>query len=139
MNTEEYLRQLNVLGSLNYPLSLLVIIAPCFLTAVGILDGQNDSGKLKIRQRILVLSTFAITAVAMMLGLYIADGYANPVGSAIIGGVQGRYFIVLLILPFIALASDKIKQNINHFTTKVFGIMGIMLLYALFVLVSTCY
>lgn len=139
VNTEEYLRQLNVLGSLNYPLSLLVIIAPCFLTAVGILDGQNDSGKLKIRQRILVLSTFAITAVAMMLGLYIADGYANPVGSAIIGGVQGRYFIVLLILPFIALASDKIKQNINHFTTKVFGIMGIMLLYALFVLVSTCY
>lgn len=139
VKTEEYLRQLNILGSLNYPLSLLVIIAPCFLTAVGILDGQNDSGKLKIRQRILILSTFAITAIAIMLGLYIADGYANPVGSAIIGGVQGRYFIVLLILPFIALVSDKIKQNINHFTTKVFGIMGIMLLYALFILMRTCY
>lgn len=54
-------------------------------------------------------------------------------------GVQGRYFIILIVLPFIALVSDKIKHNINHFTIKVSAIMGIMLLYALFILIKTCY
>ena len=66
-------------------------------------------------------------------------GFANPVGAAVVGGVQGRYFIILIILPFIALVSDKIKHNINHFTIKVSAIMGIMLLYALFILIKTCY
>ena len=139
VKTVDYLSQLSILGSLNYPLSLLIIIAPCFLTGVGILDAQDMSGKLKARQRTLVLGTFVITAVAVMMGLYIADGYANPVGSAIIGGVQGRYFIILIILPFIALGSGKIKQNIRHYAGKTFGIMGVMLLYALFILMKTCY
>ena len=139
VQTNEYLHQLNILGSLNYPLSMLMIIAPCFLTAVGMLDGQSMDGKIKVRQRVLLIVTFIITAVAVMLGLYIADGYANPVGAAVVGGVQGRYFIILIILPFIALVSDKIKHNINHFTIKVSAIMGIMLLYALFILIKTCY
>ena len=139
VQTNEYLHQLNILGSLNYPLSMLMIIAPCFLTAVGMLDGQSMDGKIKVRQRVLLIVTFIITAVAVMLGLYIADGYANPVGAAVVGGVQGRYFIILIILPFIALVSDKIKHNINHFTIKVSAIMGIMLLYALFILINTCY
>lgn len=139
VQTNEYLHQLNILGSLNYPLSMLMIIAPCFLTAVGMLDGQSMDGKIKVRQRVLLIVTFIITAVAVMLGLYIADGYANPVGAAVVGGVQGRYFIILIILLFIALVSDKIKHNINHFTIKVSAIMGIMLLYALFILIKTCY
>lgn len=139
VQTNEYLHQLNILGSLNYPLSMLMIIAPCFLTTVGMLDGQSMDGKIKVRQRVLLIVTFIITAVAVMLGLYIADGYANPVGAAVVGGVQGRYFIILIILPFIALVSDKIKHNINHFTIKVSAIMGIMLLYALFILIKTCY
>ena len=139
VQTNEYLHQLNILGSLNYPLSMLMIIAPCFLTAVGMLDGQSMDGKIKVRQRVLLIVTFIITAVAVMLGLYIADGYANPVGATVVGGVQGRYFIILIILPFIALVSDKIKHNINHFTIKVSAIMGIMLLYALFILINTCY
>ena len=139
VQTNEYLHQLNILGSLNYPLSMLMIIAPCFLTAVGMLDGRSMDGKIKVRQRVLLIVTFIITAVAVMLGLYIADGYANPVGAAVVGGVQGRYFIILIILPFIALVSDKIKHNINHFTIKVSAIMGIMLLYALFILIKTCY
>ena len=76
-------------------------------------------GKMKVRQRVLLIVTFIITAVAVMLGLYIADGYANPVVAAVVRGVQGRYFIILIVLPFIALVSDKIKHTINHFTIKV--------------------
>ena len=74
-----------------------------------------------------------------MIGLYIGDGIANPVGSSVINGIQGRYFILMLILPFLALGSDHVKHDIRHCTVKCSGIMGIMLLYAVFMLVNTCY
>ena len=45
----------------------------------------------------------------------------------------------MLMLPFLALGSDRVKQDIRHFTVKCSGFMGIMLLYAVFMLVNTCY
>ena len=86
-----------------------------------------------------MLLAFIITFAAIMMGLYIGDGIANPVGSSVINGIQGRYFILMLVLPFLALGSDRVKQDIRHFTVKCFGITGIMLLYAVFMLVNTCY
>lgn len=138
-NLNAYLMQLNILGSLNYPLALFLVMGPCFLLGVGLLDGQEVSGRIKIRHRIIMLLAFAITFAAIMMGLYIGDGIANPVGGAVINGIQGRYFILMLILPFLALGSDRVKQDIRHFTVKCSGIMGVMLLYAVFMLVNTCY
>lgn len=138
-NLNAYLMQLNILGSLNYPLTLFLVMGPCFLLGVGLLDGQEVRGRIKIRHRIIMLLAFAITFATIMMGLYIGDGIANPVGGAVINGIQGRYFILMLILPFLALGSDRVKQDIRHFTVKCSGIMGIMLLYAVFMLVNTCY
>lgn len=139
VNINAYLMQLNILGSMNYPLTLFLVFGPCFLLGVGLLDGQEVRGRIKIRHRIIMLLAFAITFAAIMMGLYIGDGIANPVGSSVINGIQGRYFILMLILPFLALGSDRVKQDIRHFTVKCSGIMGIMLLYAVFMLVNTCY
>ena len=139
VNLNDYLQQLNMLGSMNYPLTLLAVIGPCFLLGVGLLDGQEVRGRIKIRHRIIMLLAFIITFAAIMMGLYIGDGIANPVGSSVINGIQGRYFILMLILPFLALGSDRVKQDIRYFTVKCSGIMGIMLLYAVFMLVNTCY
>ena len=139
VNLNDYLQQLNILGSMNYPLTLLAVIEPCFLLGVGLLDGQEVRDRIKIKHRILILLAFVITFAAIMIGLYIGDGIANPVGSSVINGIQGRYFILMLILPFLALGSDHVKQDIRHFTVKCSGIMGIMLLYAVFMLVNTCY
>ena len=139
VNLNDYLQQLNMLGSMNYPLTLLAVIGPCFLLGAGLLDGQEVRGRIKIRHRIIMLLAFIITFAAIMMGLYIGDGIANPVGASVINGIQGRYFILMLILPFLALGSDHVKQDIRHFTVKCFGIMGIMLLYAVFMLVNTCY
>ena len=136
VNLNDYLQQLNILGSMNYPLTLLAVIEPCFLLGVGLLDGQEVRDRIKIKHRILILLAFVITFAAIMIGLYIGDGIANPVGSSVINGIQGRYFILMLILPFLALGSDHVKQDIRHFTVKCSGIMGIMLLY---MLVNTCY
>lgn len=139
VNINAYLMQLNILGSMNYPLTLFLVFGPCFLLGVGLLDGQEVRGRIKIRHRIIMLLAFIITFAAIMMGLYIGDGIANPVGSSVINGIQGRYFILMLILPFLALGSDRVKQDIRHFTVKCSGIMGIMLLYAVFMLVNTCY
>lgn len=139
VNINAYLMQLNILGSMNYPLTLFLVFGPCFLLGVGLLDGQEVRGRIKIRHRIIMLLAFAITFAAIMMGLYIGDGIANPVGSSVINGIQGRYFILMLVLPFLALGSDRVKQDIRHFTVKCSGIMGIMLLYAVFMLVNTCY
>lgn len=139
ININAYLMQLNILGSMNYPLTLFLVFGPCFLLGVGLLDGQEVRGRIKIRHRIIMLLAFIITFAAIMMGLYIGDGIANPVGSSVINGIQGRYFILMLILPFLALGSDRVKQDIRHFTVKCSGFMGIMLLYAVFMLVNTCY
>ena len=54
VQTNEYLQQLNILGSLNYPLSMLMIIVPCFLTTVGMLDGQSMDGKSRWADNIMI-------------------------------------------------------------------------------------
>lgn len=138
-NLNAYLMQLNILGSLNYPLTLFLVMEPCFLLGVGLLDGQEVRGRIKVKHRIIMLLAFAITFAAILMGLYIYDGIANPVGGMVIGGIQGRYFVLMLILPFLAFGSAHVKQNISHFTVKCSGIMGVMLLYAVFMLVNNCY
>lgn len=127
-----YLQSLNILGSLNCGLPLLFTLGPCFLVAVALLDMDvPESGKIfTVRNRILILAAAVITMLMIFIGLYIGDGVANPVGAGIVSGVQGRYFIVLLILPFIALKSNRIQQKIENLSLKCSGIMGVMLLYA---------
>lgn len=127
-----YLESLNLLGSLNCALPLLYILGPCFLVGVALLDMDvPESGRIfTLRNRILILAAFVITALLIFVGLYIGDGAANPVGEEIVSGVQGRYFIVLLILPFMALKSNRIQQRIENLSVKCSGIMGVMLLYA---------
>ncbi|MDE7434617.1 MAG: DUF2142 domain-containing protein [Lachnospiraceae bacterium] len=136
-----YLQSLSVLGSLNCDLSLLFVLLPCFLTAVALLDMDvPESGRIfTVRNRILIMAAAIVTAVLIMVGLYIGDGVANPVGADIVSGVQGRYFIVLLILPFMALKSNRIRQNVDNLSLKCSGVMGVMLLYAALIVFRNYY
>lgn len=136
-----YLQSLSVLGSLNCDLSLLFVLLPCFLTAVAFLDMDvpESSRIFTVRNRTLLLTAAVITAVLVMVGLYIGDGVANPVGADIVSGVQGRYFIVLLILPFMALKSNRIQQKVEDLSLKCSGVMGVMLLYAALIVFRNYY
>ena len=82
---------------------------------------------------------FGITTVAVMAGLYIADGRINPVGAPIILGGQGRYFIPILLLPIAAFTSKNIENRMEHFSAKVVGCMGLFLVYAGILLSGMCY
>lgn len=136
-----FLQSLSILGSLNCDLSLLFVLLPCFLTAVALLDMDvPESGRMfTVRNRILMLAAAVITAVLVMVGLYIGDGVANPVGAGVVAGVQGRYFIVLLILPFMAFKSNRIRQNVDNLALKCSGVMGVMLLYAALIVFRNYY
>ena len=133
----EYIRQLTVLGSLNVPLVMIHIAMPAFIFVVGCLDVNNSMKLVKVKDRVLMLTAFFLTFAAIIIGLSFDP--ANTVGSDVIAGVQGRYFILMLMLPFIGLASINIKNEIKGFTIKVSGIMGIMLLYSLLMMLKTYY
>lgn len=138
-----FVESMYIFGSLNCNLGVLAYAGPCFIAAVGLLDVQEaQNGKadaFSVRNRILMFLGFAVTFVLILLGLYIADGVANPVGASMILGVQGRYFIALLPLVFMALHSSRLRNNIEHFGLKVSGIAGVMLLYASVMLQNAYY
>jgi uncharacterized membrane protein len=73
------------------------------------------------------------------MAMYIGDGTINPVGADVILGVQGRYFIPVMVLPFIALGSRKIQNNIVGFGKKTVVLSACMLLYSIVTLVVICY
>ena len=73
------------------------------------------------------------------MALYIADPIANPVGGSVSAGVQGRYFVGILILPFIALASKNIKITIKNWMYKICFVMILMDIYSIMMLYRYCY
>jgi len=136
---EIYVEWLNTLGWMNYSLTPLTVIIPCFLTVIGVIDTNAVSAKIKLEDRVILFFTFLVCTAVMMLGLYISDGRINPVGSNVILGVQGRYFIPVLILPFLALGSRKLKNHIDYFSMKTASVIGICLIYTEWVLIRSCY
>lgn len=141
--SEWFIESMYIFGWLNCSLGLLTYAGPCFIALVGLLD-VKEANLLKTkmssrRNRILMLAAFGMVFALVLFGLYIADSVANPVGADIILGVQGRYFIALLPLVFMALHSSKVKNEIEHFALKVSGIAGVMLLYASLILQNAYY
>lgn len=136
-----YVESLNVLGSIDCPLTLLIVTGPCFLVLIGALDGSNAccDEVYSVKNRLLAFFSFVICTVLIFVGLYISDGKANSVGAAVVSGVQGRYFVQLLILLLIAFAGRNIKNEIKDFSLKMSGIIGVMLVYATYVLYKTYY
>ncbi len=134
-----YILQLNMLGSLNVKLEILYVIAPCVIAVVGCIDKNNEAEEIRIKDKVLILFSFVLTALMVIMGLYIGDGVANPYGASVVMGVQGRYFLMLIPLPFIALGSRKIQNNINRFEMKVTAIMGCMLGLGVMMLIQAYY
>jgi hypothetical protein len=80
--------------TLVYPIYMLALLASLFVR------GDTAEG-VDTRTRWGLLITFLITYVATIVAMYVTF---NPVGSETIGAVQGRYFITVMPLLFLALA-----------------------------------
>lgn len=134
-----YVEQLNTLGWLNYSLNILQTIIPCFVVGIACLDTEGVRERIRTSHRILCFVTGVIIVIMGMLGLYLMDTVANPVGAQVISGYQGRYAIPSIILLLMVFGSGKVENKINAFSVKVVGCMGLFLAYTIVSLVRLCY
>jgi len=84
-----------------YPLYILALVASLFIKEDAAIDNKTRWG---------LAITFIITYLATIVSLYLTF---NPVGSESIGGVQGRYFITVMPLLFLALACLPLFKRIH--------------------------
>ena len=134
-----YVEQLNTLGWLNYTLGMLEFLIPVIMVAVAALDGNKTKEVVSTKDKIIFAVTFVIVVSAGMMGLYLMDSVANPVGAPIILGYQGRYTIPVLMLLLAVLSSRNVENRIKAFSYKVVGVMGLALTYASLMLFNKCY
>ncbi len=129
---------LNMLGWINYNLGPLVILVPAFIILVGVLD-QDDRLNFNAFQKTVVWAAFAGCLAAIYIGLYIFDSKNNSIAAPLMVGVQGRYLIPFMILPFVALKNQfKIVKG-PYFSQRTAGITGLMLVYTLVTLIQMIY
>ena len=134
-----YVQWLNTLGWMNYSLDILKTIIPCFMIVIACLDTEGVQQKIKIQHKILCIMTGVVTVTVSMLGLYLMDSNANPVGAELILGYQPRYAIPCMVLLLAVFTSGKVTNRIKGFSVKVLGCMGVFLAYSIMTLVQICY
>ncbi len=103
-----YLDYLSMFGWLNVYLVMASVFTPFCLFMAAVMDGKDTvSGKRLFNDLFYTAILFAATFLAVCTGLYSAF---SGLGASSIEGVQGRYFIPVMIAPmiFIALLSGKL-------------------------------
>ena len=134
-----YVQYLNTLGWLNYPLKVFQPIIPCFMVGIACLDTEGIKKSIKTSHKVLCFFTGCITVAVSMIGLYLMDNIANPVGAGIILGYQTRYAIPCLVLLLMVFGSKKVENRIPRFSLKVLGCMEVFLIGTILLLVRICY
>lgn len=134
----DWMTWLNTLGNLNYQLGVLIYLMPMYMIFVGCLDRVQACEKIRTKDRWLCFITFMATCLGVVMGIYIGDGSINKVGELVAQGIQGRYFIAAIPVFFAAISQKGIQNRVKYFTEKTLGIMGIMLLYAIYSLYGHC-
>ena len=136
-NAFQYLTWLNMLGWINYSLSSLIIIVPLFIVLVGLAD-HNNYVHWNSWQKLMIWGSFLGSVAAIFVGLYIFDD-VNDIAAPLMLGAQGRYFIPLLILPFLALERPIKFVKTHIIGSKIAGISGLLLVYTQYTLTRLIY
>ena len=102
---------IGLLGWLDTKLPVWIYISYPLALIVGAL-GSHPAGKQILTETPLLTLVWALCSGGVLLGFYLLS---TPVGNAIIGGIQGRYFIpVTLPLLLIFSASYRSPMKIRH-------------------------
>jgi uncharacterized membrane protein len=132
----QYLSWLNMLGWINYSLGILILVIPMYIVLVGLADAQPFQWQKW--QRWVIWGTFALAIAGIFIGLYVFD-IVNSIGASTMLGAQGRYFIPMFILPFMALKRPFQFRQIQSISPKLAGISGVFLTYTLYTLTRLVY
>jgi uncharacterized membrane protein len=136
VNAFQYISWLNMLGWLNYSLGILIVAVPAYLLLVGLAEEQPYNWS--TRQRVVLGSVFVLSVAGIFIGLYVFD-IINSIGADLMIGAQGRYFIPLFILPFLAIRRPLHFSKPDLIAPRLAGISGLMLTYTLYTLTRLIY
>ena len=105
------------------------IIYPLFFILLILAIAKDASSKIEKRERIFLLITFFLGIIATASAIYVV---MNPVGSNSIDGIDGRHFIPIMPLFFLAIIPNKIfKIDISEW------VLVLINTFLLFVLVGS--
>lgn len=90
-----------LLGWLDTELPIWVYISYPISLAIAALSSETVNNKKYFQEKFLLLSSWAISCGGILFGFYL---FSTPVANAIIGGIQGRYFIPVALPLLLALA-----------------------------------
>jgi len=88
-----------IYGYAYWPVPVWVYVFYLAGLIIALFPRENKNGADK-RTRIMLVIVFVITYLATILSLYVTY---NPVGNKVIEGVQGRYFVTVMPLLFLAI------------------------------------
>ncbi|MDE7422306.1 MAG: DUF2142 domain-containing protein [Lachnospiraceae bacterium] len=98
------------LGWLEIHISMVIVTIYALVLLISLFIGERDDIKIKISQR-----SVSVISVICVYGLVLTSMFFawTPIGSPIIEGVQGRYFLPIVPLAFLILNNKKISINIE--------------------------
>lgn len=82
-----------------------------FLTAVVLTEKKDDTGKMKKAHKVIIGGIIFVIICLIWTALYLSY---TPVGADVIEGVQGRYFIPLLLPGFLLFDFATIREKIDY-------------------------
>jgi uncharacterized membrane protein len=98
------------LSGLSLPISDFVINSYIILLIFTVFQEKNDTFVLELKSRLVVLSVFGLILLSIMAALFF--GWTRNNATAIIG-IQGRYFIPIILLLLIGMRNRVIVYNYN--------------------------
>jgi len=124
---------IGLLGWLDTKLPFLIYISFPFALIVSALGSKTLKNNM-LAEKTLFALIWTISTSAILLGFYLLS---TPVGNAIIGGIQGRYFIPIT-LPFLLIISTGYHPSIKtkYYVTSQLK-MNWPVIYAVIVLLTT--
>lgn len=116
------------LGWLDIDIPMIYIILYIGLIVYSLVIEKNEE-TLKIGDKIWILAIGLGMVIIVQLAMFMG---ATPVGGQFVGGVQGRYFIPILILPLLCMCKKENFVNVKYSTVipilvSTFINMGVLL------------
>lgn len=125
----------SLLGWLNVPVAEHLYEAHAVLIVLSSMKNEKESVAIRFADKLWIVICVVGSAMLVLLSMFIAW---TPMGSSVIYGVQGRYFMPL-VLPMCLVMRNRfmtVKEEINKFMVIIYFVISFMTVMELFITVA---
>jgi uncharacterized membrane protein len=133
-NLDVYLGQLNTFGWLSYTTNILVPLTPLYLLLIYILS--SGEAEFKLPSKIVIVLSILAKVFLISAALYL--GFSGVASNSILG-IQGRYFIPVLLLIPMLLTKKLTRIEEGELLSINISCTSVMLAYTLIVMLLRYY